>query len=250
MRERGRRYTDYDAFARLYDRHWGGKVDRHLEVLDAHVLPGVPAGARLLDLCCGTGQLAAVLADRGYRVAGLDGSDAMLERARANAPAVDFVAADARDFSFPEPFDGVVCTYDSLNHVMEEAELARVFACVARALVPGGVFAFDLNLEAKYRETWTGDYHVVDDDQVGVFRSSADPDARRAFFDATILYRRQEDIWTRHDLHLEQTWYDEPVVAARLVEAGFLPPEAHAKQTLKRDPGVALNRLYVARRAT
>ena len=49
----GERYRDYDAFARFYDRHWGPMgAARHIELLDRHVLDALPAGGRILDLCC------------------------------------------------------------------------------------------------------------------------------------------------------------------------------------------------------
>jgi len=54
------RYADCDPFARMYNLHWGKQGERHLELLDAHVLSRLPDAARILDLCGGTGQLAQV----------------------------------------------------------------------------------------------------------------------------------------------------------------------------------------------
>ena len=78
----------YDRFAWLYDRHWGRDFTRWgLPVLDQLLLRDLPVGARLLDLCCGTGHLAQALTERGYRVTEVDASAAMLRFARQNAPA-------------------------------------------------------------------------------------------------------------------------------------------------------------------
>src|SRR5512138_3347307 len=88
----------YDAFAWLYDREWGANSLTFLPALDRLVLDALPVGSRILDLACGTGQLAAVLAERGFRVTGLDSSPQMLAFARSHAPSVDFVLADARSF--------------------------------------------------------------------------------------------------------------------------------------------------------
>ena len=72
-------YSDYDPFAWVYNRHWGNNFTAlALLVLDRLVLPYLPARARILDLCCGTGQLARALSARGYQVTGLDGSKEML----------------------------------------------------------------------------------------------------------------------------------------------------------------------------
>ena len=239
------RYHAYDAFARLYDRHWGPRSQQHLEFLEPHVLGRVPAGGRILDLCCGTGQLAALLGGRGYRVVGLDGSAAMLEHARRNAPDAELFLADAREFRADEPFDAVVSMYDSLNHVMTETDLAAVFLCVAAALVSGGTFAFDLNMGAKFVERWSASFHVVDDDQVGVFRATTDTARRRGLFDATLLYRQADGTWSRDDVHLEQTWYDEATVRRLLEDAGFAAVSTHARETNPDDPQAPFNALFV-----
>ena len=65
------------------------------------------AGETILDLGCGTGHLAARIAQAGSHVAGLDPSQTMLQAARANYPELDFRAGDARTFRFDERFDAV-----------------------------------------------------------------------------------------------------------------------------------------------
>ncbi len=65
------------------------------------------AGETILDLGCGTGHLSAQIAESGADVVGLDPSRAMLDAARANYPAMDFRAGDARDFEFAERFDAI-----------------------------------------------------------------------------------------------------------------------------------------------
>ncbi len=147
------RYAHYDPFARIYNLHWGAQSDRHLDLIDRHVLQGLTSGARVLDLCCGTGQLAHTLAERGYSVLGIDGSEGMLAFAQTNAPTARFLLADARHFEVQEPFDVVLCLFDSLNHLMTENDLAKAFDSTARALHPGGLFAFDLNMEVKCLQT-------------------------------------------------------------------------------------------------
>lgn len=49
------RYSDYDTFAWVYNRHWGAFATRILPVLEKLVLGALPPKARILDLCCGTG---------------------------------------------------------------------------------------------------------------------------------------------------------------------------------------------------
>lgn len=242
------RYRAYDAFARLYDRHWGPSVARHIEILDEHVLDHVSVGADVLDLCCGTGQLAAILCDRGYRVTGLDGSEAMIEYARRNAPGARFLVADARSFHIEHEFNLVLSLYDSLNHIMTAEDLATVFHRVAMTLGDDGLFAFDLNMEPKYLHTWAGEFSVIEEAEVGIVRAGVDPADRVAYFDVTLFYEEDDQRWSRHGVRLEQTWYGAEIIARMLIANGFEPPQMHAKQTMPDDPGTAQNLLFVTRR--
>jgi len=135
----------YDPFAWFYNRYWGPEFCQDVfPVFERLLLPLLPPPARILDLCCGTGQIAGRLAELGYEVTGLDGSAAMLSFARHNAPAARFLQADVRNFTLPEgtgPFDLVVSSFDSLNHILTLAELNQVFRNVERSLTPGGLFS-------------------------------------------------------------------------------------------------------------
>src|SRR5438067_7208997 len=156
------RYALYDRFAAVYNRHFGQFARRVVPVLDRLVRCHLPGRARVLDLCCGTGQLAAALAERGFAVTGVDGSAAMLRFARQNAPAAEFVLDDARTLDVADAFAAAVSTFDSINHLVERADLDRTFANVHRALRPGGLFAFDMNMEEGYRCRWWGSWHATD----------------------------------------------------------------------------------------
>jgi len=142
------RYTDYDTFAWTYSKYWGADSVRHLfPVLESLLLPHLPSRARILDLCCGTGQLARALAQRGYQVTGIDGSEEMIRLVHINVPDVEFLVEDARTFRLPAIYHAVMSTYDSLNHIMSLEELSRVFRNVYACLQQGGLFLFDLNME-------------------------------------------------------------------------------------------------------
>ena len=93
-------------------------------------------GERILDLGCGTGQLTGAIAESGARVIGLDNSVQMIETARSNYPDIQFVTADAADFSFPEPFDAVFS--NAALHWVTRADAAA--GSIAGALRPGGRF--------------------------------------------------------------------------------------------------------------
>lgn len=239
--------ADYDRFAWVYNKHWGGGVVAEvLPVLEQLCLRYLPAGARILDLCCGTGQLAAALTRRGFHVTGVDASSAMLAFAEENAPGATFLAADARTFVPPSVFQAVVSTYDSLNHLLTPDGLTQAFRNVYHALENGGRFVFDLNMEAGYAARWQGSFGIVEDDHVCVVRAEWRPEDRLGRYRVTLFTR--SDHWQRSDLTLTQRCHPEAQVRAALARAGFADVEVYdALQDLAMPRSVG-RAFFVARR--
>lgn len=103
------------------------------------------SGARsVLDLGCGTGQLAAALAE-GRAVAGVDPAGAMLDvaRARRGGDKVDWVEADARSVRLGRGFDLVVLTGHAFQVFLTPDDQAAVLSTIAAHLRPDGRFIFD-----------------------------------------------------------------------------------------------------------
>ncbi|WP_258564121.1 class I SAM-dependent methyltransferase [Streptomyces himalayensis] len=98
------------------------------------IVAGLPTGVAL-DAACGTGRLAALLAERGHRVIGVDSSPDMLARARERVPGGAFHLGDVGRLPVADDaVDLVVCSL-ALTHV---ADLKPVMAEFARVLRPGG----------------------------------------------------------------------------------------------------------------
>jgi SAM-dependent methyltransferase len=221
----------YDPFAWIYNRHWGKSfLPVILPVMENLMLRCIPKKAHLLDLCCGTGQLAQNLTAMGYKVTGIDGAPAMLRYARRNAPGVEFLKADACDFSRvlnkSSKFHAVISAFDSLNHIMTLKGLAAVFRNVNSVLRPGGYFQLDLNTESGYLYDWAGDFTIVEDDHVCVVQNTYSPSKRIATFDATI-FRYKKGGWYRSDLTLYQKYHNPARVITALKSAGFTDIEVY-----------------------
>ena len=100
----------------------------------------------VLDLGCGTGNHALILAERGFRVTGIDSSAGMLRVARAKArsprnPA--FVRADIRRFDLGRTFDAIICMDGAYTHLLTQRDLLAHLRAVRRHLSPGGVYVFE-----------------------------------------------------------------------------------------------------------
>ena len=221
------RYSDYDSFAWIYNKHWGSMfLGKLIPAIEKLLLPHIPPDARILDLCCGTGQLANTLTERGYGITGVDGSDEMIRFARENAPGAEFIVEDARYFRLPGVYHAVVSAFDSLNHVMSLSDLAEVFRNTYNALVDGGVFMFDMNMEEAYRSEWKGSFGIVEDDHVCVVQSSYSTDegigkTMLPQWRITML-RLLDGEWQRSDLTLLQRCYSEQEILSALSDTGFV----------------------------
>jgi SAM-dependent methyltransferase len=212
----------YDDFAWFYNRYWADEFQNlAVPVLERIWIPRLPARARLLDVCCGTGHLAGILAARGFSVTGVDASPVMIGYARENAPAAEFHVADIAAFDAPPNFDGAVSTFDSLNHIVGSAALDHALRRIAAALRPGAPFVFDVLLEEAYQNNWGENFAIVRDDHVLTITGSH-YDPRRRLARCTItMFRRIDGVWSRADVSVEEQCYTRVQIDTALRAAGF-----------------------------
>jgi demethylmenaquinone methyltransferase / 2-methoxy-6-polyprenyl-1,4-benzoquinol methylase len=128
--------TMFDRIAPVYDvmnRVMTAGLDLRWRRLTAEAV--VRPGDRVLDACCGTGDLAVACARTGGKVTGLDFSPRMLERARRKSSAVTWIEGDLLALPFADgSFDAATVGFGVRN----VADLERGLAELARVLVPGG----------------------------------------------------------------------------------------------------------------
>ncbi|MBQ6972875.1 MAG: methyltransferase domain-containing protein [Synergistaceae bacterium] len=96
----------------------------------------------VIDLGCGTGVLTHALSERGFNVTGIDASEDMLAKARANYPGLRFLQGDAVNFTVDAPVDAVFS--NAVLHWIDREKQPDMMRCVNDALKPGGQFVFEM----------------------------------------------------------------------------------------------------------
>jgi ubiquinone/menaquinone biosynthesis C-methylase UbiE len=163
----------YTGFAEVYDMFmdnvpyvdWAGYL---CEVLREY---GISDGL-VLELGCGTGNLAMRLADAGYDMIGVDASPEMLEIAMDKKVGggydILYLLQDMREFELYGTVRAAVSVCDSINYITEPEELVQVFGLVNNYLDPSGIFVFDFNTDYKYREL-LGNQTIAEDREESSF---------------------------------------------------------------------------------
>ncbi|MFI5173436.1 MAG: class I SAM-dependent methyltransferase [Terriglobia bacterium] len=138
-----------DAFTEDYDRIYMHTFTDERNRGEAEFIEsalGAPAETELLDLACGHGRHALVLAEQGYKVTGVDLSARFIkmaeEGARRRQLDVHFEVGDMRKLSYVNNFEGVYSFFTSFGY-FPHRENVKVLEGVARALHKGGKFLLE-----------------------------------------------------------------------------------------------------------
>jgi len=155
--------NDFGCIADVYDQlvdwapyeHWITGLEKRLRRW------GLKPGDAILDAACGTGLSTVPWVERGYRVAGADGSAAMLERARERMREagyeVELRLQNLLELDLGRTFDAAVCMHSGLDYILEDADLGQALRSLRGCLRTGGLLAFDKCLDepAFYKEDYS-----------------------------------------------------------------------------------------------
>ena len=204
------------------------------------------------DLGCGTGKMTRLLSKAGYDMIGIDNSGEMLEIAREHQYEEDdgilYLLQDMREFELYGTVRAVISICDSMNYLLEEADLLTVFKLVNNYLDPKGLFIFDLNTRYKY-EILLGETTISENREEGSFiwDNYFDEEEGINQYDLTLFIREEGDLYRKYEETHFQRVYELETVKRLLKEAGLMfvaAYDAFTKEPVREDS----ERIYIIAR--
>lgn len=216
----------YGALAASYDGLMAdGAYRRRAAFLERRLRKSPIPVETVLDLACGTGTIACLLAEKGYAVIATDGSGEMLTQAAAKAAGLErpplFLHQAMPRLRLAQPADAVVSTLDSLNYLTAERDLRETFRRVRRWLKPGGSFLFDVNTPYKLRRMDGQLYMDETEESFCVWRTFFSEKKQICTYQVDLFRLRPDGAWDRSfEEHRERAWSEE-FLRKELLAAGF-----------------------------
>lgn len=209
----------------------------------------------VLDLGCGTGTLTELLAGVGFDMIGVDSSEEMLEIAlkkrERSGSSILYLLQDMREFELYGTVGAVCSVCDSLNYILEEKDMVKVFSLVNNYLYPGGIFVFDFNTVYKYEQV-IGEATIAEnrEDCSFIWENFYDEREQINEYDLTVFVRRPgtEDFQRFAETHY-QRGYTLEQMKGFLEEAGLLFVKALDADT-RGEVRAESERIYVIARET
>ena len=208
-------YESYQSFASVYDEFMDGTdYQRAADKIRGIILQyGLSRPAELkadggkegdvllaaeknlvVDLGCGTGKLTEILADMGFDVMGIDLSEEMLSMALERRDRLRhktlYLCQDMREFELYGTAGTFVSVGDSVNYLLTDEDMDRLFRRVNTFLYPGGIFVFDFKTLHLYRDV-IGDSTIAEDreDCSFIWENWFDGDTRINEYDLSLFIR-------------------------------------------------------------
>jgi len=203
-----------------------------------------------VDLACGTGSVALILAKQGLQVTAVDMSEEMLCVAAQKAQELEnppqFVCQQLQQLRLPRGVDLAVCALDSMDYITDPRDCEEAICRVYKVLNPGGCFIFDVNTPEKLRAMDGQVFLDEDDDVYCIWRGEFDEDANICSYGMD-LFQRVGNYWQRSfEEHREYAYSAEQLIAW-LKAAGFTSIRVYGDRKLA-SPQPGEQRIYIKAR--
>lgn len=222
----------YHALAGSYDRltndvDYRAVVDFYNQIIRREGLNPRTA----VDLACGTGSVALILAEQGLSVTAVDMSEDMLTAAMEKTMGMEnppmLILQKLQELRLPKGVDLAVCALDSLDYILNPEDCAEAIRRVYRVLNPGGIFVFDVNTPEKLRSMDGQVFLDEDDDVYCVWRGEFDEETNICSYGMD-LFQRDGEIWHRSFEEHQEYAYSQEQLMSFLRQSGFTNIEVYA----------------------
>ena len=203
-----------------------------------------------VDLACGTGSVALLLAQKYERVIGVDLSNEMLtvafQKAMEAGKYIQFSCQSLQQMCLPRAVDLAVCALDGLDYILDPADCKEAIRRTYKALNPGGIFIFDVNTPEKLRAMDAQVFVDEDDDVFCLWRGEFDEETNICSYGMD-LFQREGDLWVRSFEEHKEYAYSVEQLTSYLKAAGFTHIRVYADGRLEA-PGAGEQRIYFSAR--
>ncbi len=157
---------EYSLFARYYDEYMA-----HVEyeswvnfILGRFTRHNGRSPGRILELACGTGNIASRLVRRGFDVEATDLSKAMLQTASTKPFPARYSQANMLDPIKTDYYDLILLLFDSINYLLTPDEISRLLDNITAGLKSNGIFIFDISTARNCKDHFDGYINIEDND--------------------------------------------------------------------------------------
>ena len=179
----------------------------------------------VLDLACGTGTMACLLASRGYEIIATDASEEMLSVASEKIPGLVgctppfLLCQNMAELDLFGTVDAAICCLDGMNYALPE-DLSEIFRRLALFIEPEGILVFDVHTPERLRSLDGQIFSDENEDMLCIWRASFDEDENALFYDMDIFVR-EGHLWRRQsEEHIEYA-HELPALSEMLAASGF-----------------------------
>lgn len=241
----------YHMLAASYDRltedvAYDAVVDFYWQILQREGLSPRTA----VDLACGTGSVALLLAEKGLQVTAVDMSEEMLSIASQKAQDMEtpplFVCQQLQQLQLPRGVDLAVCALDSLDYITDPRDCREAIRRIYRVLNPGGCFIFDVNTPKKLQAMDGQVFLDEDDDVYCVWRGEFDRETNICSYGMD-LFQREGNLWRRSFEEHREYAYSAEQLTGFLRDAGFTDIAVYGDRKFA-DPAPGEQRIYLKAR--
>ena len=190
----------------------------------------------VLDLACGTGNVSAELAKRGYDITGVDLNVNMLAQAQKNLskyPEVLLLHQDMRELDLNDTVDAVVCALDSFNHLPDSVSLVSAFQRAALFLNRNGLLIFDLISKEKFFNVLADHVSVFDLEDIFCVWQSALSGKRSVIHQLNFFKPSANGSYIRSDECFREYWFSPTMAKNALEKAGLTLLEINLKDPMR-----------------